>query len=209
MALLFLIPGVIWFILAIASFAEAGGECNSGIQPVVMIIQGIFYLLGAGFLLYSMGRIGAAYNKAENDNIKLEAQGKKPKKGMTMTKQVFNFIGYDWIFLGYSIVFCCSMIYDVICLSVGASGMGDPCLAAIGNLLSALIHFALRILLCFMGCCIVFQVQCSENPICTPIMSCITCGMINPEKRRALRRRRQEVREKRENGNAGWMDNQG
>ncbi len=156
-------------------------------------------------MIYSMGRIGAAYNKAEVENDKLVAQGKKKKGGMNMTKEVFNFIGYDWIFLIYTCVFCASIIYDIVCLSVGAAD-GAFCLGMLGNIVSPLVHFCLRLLLCLMGCCIIFQVQCSENPCCTPILSCVTCGLINPEKRRKLRERRAEIRDKREKGNTNWMD---
>ena len=133
------------------------------------------------------------------------AQGKKKKGGMTMSKEVFKFIGYDWIFLIYTCVFCASIIYDIVCLSVGAAD-GAFCLGMLGNILSAILHFLLRILLCCMGCCVLFQVQCSENPLCTPILSCISCGLINPEKRRKLRQRRAEIREARQNNEQNWMN---
>jgi hypothetical protein len=106
-------------------------------------------------MIYSMGRIGAAYNKAEQENDKLVAEGKKKKGGMTMSKEVFKFVGYDWIFLIYTCVFCFSIIYDIVCLSVGAAD-GAFCLGMLGNILSAVLHFFLRVLLCAMTCCVLF-----------------------------------------------------
>ena len=176
------------------------------VQEGILVGQGVFFLLGVGFLVYSTGRIGAAYNKADDKNQQAKARGEKVAGGMDMTKQVFNFVGYDWIFLIYCCIFIVSIIYDIVALSIGSAD-SSACYARIGNICSFVVHFVLRLLLCLMTVCIMCQVQCSENPLCMPCLSVLTCGMINPEKRRKMRQRRQELREAR-NASSTWMSKQ-
>ena len=91
MAILYFIPAVVWITFAILSWAKVGDECSlRHVQEGILVGQGIFYLLGVGFLIYSTGRIGAAYNKADDKNQQAKARGEQVQSGMDMTKQVFN-----------------------------------------------------------------------------------------------------------------------
>ncbi len=206
MAVLYLIPGIVWLVFAILSWVKVGDTCSMRhTQEAMLVVQAIFYLLGAGFLIYSVGRIGAAYNKAFDKNEEAKGRGEQVSQ-MEMTKQVFNFIGYDWIFLIYSCVFCISFAYDIAVIIVGALDT-TACFARIGNITSGSIHIFLRLLLCCMFCCITCQIQCSENFLCKPFMQCISCGFVNPDKRREMRARRAELRAARQNS-PGWMSQQ-
>ncbi len=52
MALLFLIPGVIWFIFGICAFAGIGGDCNlKAVQGIFQIVQSKYHLTTRHFLL--------------------------------------------------------------------------------------------------------------------------------------------------------------
>jgi hypothetical protein len=197
MALLYLIPGIVWIVFSILSWVGVGEECSMRhVQEGMLLVQGILYFLTAGFLVYSVGRIGASYNKAFDKNEAARAAG-QPVSNMNMTKQVFNFIGYDFIFLFYTCLFCASMIYDVATIVVGSLDKA-ACYARIGMIVSGCVHLVLRLLLCCMFCCITCQIQCSENILCKPFMYMLSCGFIDPDKRRRMRARRAELRANRQ-----------
>ena len=149
--------------------------------------------------------LGVSYTKAYDAREEAVEKGERPKDRL-MCCAVLGFIGYDWGFLFYSFVFCFSIAFDIVVIVVGAMGLQDgSCLGAIGNLTSGCLHIILRFLLFCMWGCILQQIQCSENPLCRPWVTLLTCGLMNPEKQAHARRQRAE-RKRAAKGGIDWIN---
>ena len=121
-----------------------------------------------------------------------------------MSTMIVKFICLDWVFLIYNCIFVIWTIFDIVTLIVGAVD-GASCGAAIGNIVSACIHLLLRFWLCCTFCCLISQIQLSENPVCSPILWILTRGIVDANKIRKQRAlsKAQRIRKENEEGGAG------
>lgn len=69
-------PGLLWFILAIVSFSSASKCSIRWGQPIVLLFQSFFFLIGAGFILYSVRTISKGYDKVYHEKYEKMMQKK-------------------------------------------------------------------------------------------------------------------------------------
>lgn len=122
-AILYFLPSLVWFALAIAGYASVGEDCWFAYgQESLLLVQCILYLLGTCFLIWTVRALGVSYTRAYDAREEAVEKGEKPRERL-MCCAVLGFIGYDWGFLIYSFIFCFSMAFDIAVIVVGAIGL--------------------------------------------------------------------------------------